>query len=134
MSDHAVLSLSKTILEGNAGDQIGAFGGPYAAGTRALVSGSFVEGGVRSGNIEFFIDARDNFQHRPESDGDAAALYAQIEVRAVLVSLAAACLGYLFPEATSAILAGTEPGPPGICILRHVCAVTGGPTAVSAGF
>ena len=33
-----------------------------------------------------------------------------------------------------AILAGTEPGPPEMRLLRYVCAVTGGPTSVSARF
>ncbi len=68
LANHAVLSISKTIVEGNGGDQVGAFGGTFSEGTRALVAGSYIEGGVRACNIEFFIDARNNLLHRPESD------------------------------------------------------------------
>ena len=51
LANQAVLSVSKTIVEGNGGDQIGAFGATFLAGTRAIVSGSYVEDGVRACNI-----------------------------------------------------------------------------------
>lgn len=55
LSHAGVLSLRHCRVEGNRGDQLGAFGGPYSADTRAEVVSSLIEGGPRACNIVKFI-------------------------------------------------------------------------------
>lgn len=69
VSHEAALSLDRCRIEGNKGDQVGAFGGPYARGTRAEVKDCFVEGGARACNIGLFIASPDTGSITRESVG-----------------------------------------------------------------
>ena len=66
LANEATLSVSSSVVAGNAGDQIGAYGNVYARGTRAQVETSFIEGGARACNISIFIPRGNNHRDRPE--------------------------------------------------------------------
>lgn len=62
LANEAVLSVSKSLVYGNGGDQIGAFGATHANGTRAQIERSYVEGGARACNISLFLPRSDNYR------------------------------------------------------------------------
>lgn len=61
LANEAVLSVSKSMIYGNGGDQIGAFGATHANGTRAQIERSYVEGGARACGISLFLPRPDNY-------------------------------------------------------------------------
>ena len=66
LANSATLSVSSSIVEGNSGDQIGAYGNAHSNGTRAQVKRSYVEGGAKACNIPMFIVRPDNFKTKPK--------------------------------------------------------------------
>lgn len=67
LANEAVLSVSKSLVYGNGGDQIGAYGATHANGTRAQVERSYVEGGARACNISLFLPRPDNYKTLEEA-------------------------------------------------------------------
>lgn len=69
LANSATLSVSRCVLTGNSGDQIGAYGNAHANGTRAQVDRSYVQGGAKACNIPLFIARPDNFRTLPKGKG-----------------------------------------------------------------
>ena len=69
LANEAVLSVSKSMVYGNGGDQIGAFGATHANGTRAQIDRSYVEGGAKACNISLFLPRPDNYKTKAEAQG-----------------------------------------------------------------
>jgi len=69
LANSATLSVSRCLVQGNSGDQIGAYGNAHANGTRAQIERSYVEGGAKACNIPMFIVRPDNFKKLPKKNG-----------------------------------------------------------------
>lgn len=70
LANEAVLSVSKSLVYENGGDQVEAFGATHANGTRAQVERSYVEGGVRACNISLFLPRPDNYRTMAEAEAN----------------------------------------------------------------
>lgn len=69
LANEAVLSVSKSMVYKNGGDQIGAFGATHANGTRAQIDRSYVEGGAKACNIALFLPRSDNYKTESDAQG-----------------------------------------------------------------
>lgn len=69
LANSGVMSVSRSLVYGNGGDQIGAFGAVHANGTRAQVERSYVEGGAKANNISLFLPRPDNFKTLQDASG-----------------------------------------------------------------
>lgn len=69
LANEAVLSVSKSLVYKNGGEQIGAFGATHANGTRAQIDRSFVDGDMKGRNISLFLPRPDNFKSLSEAEG-----------------------------------------------------------------
>ena len=69
LANLGVMSVSRSLVYSNGGDQIGAFGAVYACGTRAQVERSYIEGGAKANNISLFLPRPDNFKTLKEATG-----------------------------------------------------------------